>query len=175
MHNEVRIFMKAVGPIEEPKIEGDVGYDLPSSEDIVIPWQGFAQVHTGVHVEMPHGTWGMIVAKSSCNFTKSLINLTGVIDNGYRGELTCLIHNVAHRPWQWYPWRLWEMFTGQPIPERRRGLHVRAGQSLGQLVLVNSVVAMVVRVEELSESVRGRNGYGSTGNGVKNSHVVQAR
>lgn len=143
--------LKHVGEgILQPKLSGDVGYDLVCSEEVKLGSKtaealldpeapSFASIPTGVHVEFPPGIWGMILPRSSSN-TSGLLVLPGVIDNGYRGELFALVHNLT--------------------PKIR---YVAKGTRIAQLVLFPSLVFPLERVEVLTESERGHNGFGSTG------------
>lgn len=162
-----QLILQAIGPLQVPSVEGDVGMNLPSNEEVLIPWQGYAQIRTGIHVELPKGTWGLILPRSSCNGSGSLIALPGVIDNGYRGELTAMVHNVKRPPFAACLWLLWHALVGSEAPDAYRGVRVRVGQSLAQLVLLPSLVPWVLPTTELSSSARGKNGYGSSGNGVQ--------
>lgn len=122
-----------------PKVEGDVGYDLPSLEEVIIPAHGFAKVKTDVWVQLPRGFWGLVTARSGSNNSGQIICLPGVIDNGYRGEFLAFVHNVSDEP-----------FT------------VPAGKAILQMVLFPSITPPIVVVGNLDESVRGSNGFGST-------------
>lgn len=150
--------MPTVGVLPMPKLKGDVGYNLHSSEDLVIKPGGYAQVHTGVKVQLPEGAWGLIVARSSANRSGALIVLTGVIDNGYRGELTVMVHHVRSSAWR----RFWDLVSGKDTTVR-----VKKGDALGQMVVLPMLTPIVQSVDVLSDSERGSNGYGSTGDSVK--------
>lgn len=99
--------------------------------------------HTDLAVEIPEGYVGLIFPRSSI-YTKSIsqTNAVAVIDSNYRGEL-----RVIFRP------------TISGVPE-----FYKVGERFAQLVIVPYLNAEAVEVEELSESERGENGFGSTGN-----------
>lgn len=139
----------STGPeLEPPAMPGDVGTNLPSLEDVVIPARSYAELWSGVCIELPKGIWAMIVPRSSANRSGKLIVCAGVIDTGYRGPLAACVHNVSDEP-----------------------VTIEAGKSVAQLVFYSSIVPVSLhRVEQLSDSARGANGFGSTGNGV-NGHA----
>lgn len=131
--------------IQPPKLPGDVGFDLPSNLAVTIPPGHFATIHTGIHVELPPHYWGLIAPKSSANIGGALVVLSGVIDCGYRGELMVFVHNVS------------------PLTA-----FIEEGTALAQLICMPMAVPKLVRVDRLSDSERGENGFGSTGNGASN-------
>ena len=125
--------------IHAPALPGDVGYDLEALCYVSI-YPGFrATIPTGVSVELPDNTWGMIVPRSKSN-QQGLMVLLGVIDTGYRGQLQVLVYNAS-----------------------RSRIHVAVGEKVAQLVLLPSIVPKIRIVDRLSDSVRACNGWGSTG------------
>lgn len=127
----------------------DAGWDLYAPEDIVVParrgilwWrrEGSAVIDTGVHVQLPRGTAGLIVSKSGLN-VKHGITSTGLIDQGYTGSIHVKLYNHS-----------------------RRDYHVQRGDKISQLcVLCMMALPSLELVDELDESERGARGFGSTG------------
>ena len=101
-----------------------------------------AIVHTGLAAEIPEGHVGLIYARSGLATKKGLApaNKVGVIDSDYRGEIRVALHN--HTKYE------------QSIEPYER---------IAQLVIVPYVYAEYEEAEELSETVRGEGGFGSTG------------
>lgn len=97
--------------------------------------------HTGLAAEIPEGYVGLLFPRSSV-YKKSLAqtNSVGVIDAGYRGEIMAVFK-----------------VTTDVIPAV-----YKQGDRFAQLVIVPIPELEVVEAEELSESDRGENGYGST-------------
>ena len=97
--------------------------------------------HTDLAVEIPKGYVGLLFPRSSI-YKKSLAqtNSVGVIDSGYRGEIMAVFKA-----------------TTDVIPAV-----YKAGDRFAQLVIVPIPEVEVVEAEELSESDRGENGYGSS-------------
>lgn len=117
----------------------DAGLDLYARETKVILARGSAIFDTGVHVELPVFTAGLIVSKSGLN-TKHGLTSTGLIDAGYTGSIKVKLYNHGN-----------EDYT------------VHAGDKISQLVVMSILTPHVVEVEDLDETDRGDGGFGSTG------------
>lgn len=100
-------------------------------------------VHTGIAIELPQGFVGLVYARSGLASKKGLApaNKVGVIDCDYRGEIMVALHNHS--------------------AETRR---VEKGERIAQLVIAPYYTANFTEVNELSDTVRGEGGFGSTGN-----------
>lgn len=119
------------------------GADLYSCEgEIVVPPHKTVFVHTGIAMEIPEGLVGLVYARSGLACKRSLApaNKVGVIDSDYRGEIMVAIHNHGDEE--------------QVVAE---------GERVAQLVLTPYVAAEYEEVAELSDTVRGTGGFGSTG------------
>ena len=99
-------------------------------------------IKTGIAMEIPTGLVGLIYARSGMACKKGLApaNKVGVIDSDYRGELMVALHNHSQSP-----------------------VTVEPGDRIAQLVLTPYITAEFVETEELSDTVRGDGGFGSTG------------
>jgi len=118
---------------------GDLGFDLFSNERQTIPAGEMRPVKTGIAVAFPAGWGGIIKDRSSLAF-KRIVTSAGVIDNGYRGEIMILLTNNSAAE-----------------------VTIEAGQKIAQLIPCPVVDWTVEVVEDLSETSRGANGFGSTG------------
>jgi dUTP pyrophosphatase len=120
----------------------DAGLDLICSQDMLIPYGEFRDIPTGVAVELPPGTWAMIVGRSSTYRKRHLLVTTGIIDPGYRGELFAGAANLG-----------------------RYAVQIRRGERLAQLILFHNVTARHPWewVTELTGSDRDVSGFGSSG------------
>ena len=126
---------------------GDMCFDLaaclPHAPAVLMP----GEVHlvpTGLAFELPDG-WGLNVYSRSSSPLKlgvTLANGVGKIDNGYRGELKLLVHNL-----------------------RRYQVTLDHGDRIAQAELVPIYRADFEVVEVLGETLRGAGGFGSTGQG----------
>lgn len=121
--------------------DDDIGLDLFTSYEAVIPGNGFKGVPCGIAVELPPLTWGLLLGRSSTATGWGLFVLPGVLDPGYRGELSAMIYNLRGQT--------------QTIP---------IGTKIAQLIItLHPGPVDVERVAELGESSRGVRGFGSTG------------
>lgn len=120
---------------------GDAGWDLTINRDWHLAPGEFRDLSTGVYAELPEGTWGRICGRSSA-IRLGLLVVEGVIDQGYRGELFVGVQNVS----------------GQSRT-------ILAGTKLAQLIVIPQAGERAEQVEqdELSDSDRGTNGFGSSG------------
>lgn len=116
----------------------DAGADLFAPHDIVIPARGSAVVDTGVHVELPSGTCGMLVSKSGLNVKLGLVS-TGLIDEGYDGSIAVKLYNHSD--------------DCAKLP---------AGSKISQLVVLPVLYPRIVEADEIDGGERGSNGFGST-------------
>lgn len=122
---------------------GDAGLDLYACEAAHIGPGERWSVGTGVGVEIPEGHAGLVLPRSGLarDHGISLVNAPGLIDSGYRGELRVLLLNT----------------------DPAETFRVEAGDRIAQLVLTPIVTPEPVEAAELTESVRGRGGFGSSG------------
>ena len=117
----------------------DAGLDLYALDGATLaPGQGVI-VKTGVAVAVPQGHVGLICDRSSLA-KRGLKTAGGVIDAGYRGELGVVLWNIS----------------GQSQT-------VAAGERLAQLLVVPVATPAVSERDSLDETLRGANGFGSTG------------
>ena len=118
----------------------DAGYDLYAKESQIVPAKESAIFDTGVHIELPIGTVGMLKSKSGLN-VKHGITSDGVIDVGYTGSIVVKLYNNSGIDYK-----------------------VKAGDKITQLVILPlAVVGELELVESFSETERGNNGFGSSG------------
>jgi len=122
---------------------GDAGLDLVAVEEREMAPGARVAVPTGLAIAIPVGFAGLVLPRSGLarRHGVTLTNSPGLIDAGYRGELTVLMVNLGQ-----------EAYT------------VRAGDRIAQLVLIAVSLAAAVEVDALPESDgRGAGGFGSTG------------
>ena len=127
-----------------PKYEhkDDSGLDLFSIEDLEIPPGEARLVHTGIAIELPEATEAQIRPRSglALNHSVTVLNTPGTIDAGYRGEIGVILVN-----------------------HNKSAFHVQHGMKIAQMVIVPILHVEVEEVEELSSTLRGEGGFGSTG------------
>lgn len=76
----------------------DGGLDLRSPMATVVPARGSAVIDTGVHVELPLGTAGLLVSKSGLNVRHDITS-EGLIDAGYSGSIVVKLYNNGDTPY----------------------------------------------------------------------------
>ena len=119
------------------------GADLYSAMDEITIQPGeTVLVKTGLALELPLGYAGLIYARSGLASKRGLApaNKVGVVDCDYRGEVMVALHNHSN------------------IPQT-----VAAGERIAQLVIAPYIIADFEEADELSDTVRGEGGFGSTG------------
>lgn len=118
------------------------GADLYSVSEYTVAPHETVLAHTGVAMQIPDGYVGLIYARSGLATKRSLApaNKVGVIDSDYRGEIMVSLHNHSNETQK-----------------------VEAGERIAQIVFTPYVAAEFEVTDELSDTVRGEGGFGSTG------------
>ena len=123
--------------------QGDAGIDLTA---VKILNHSITQITygTGLSIEIPEGYVGLVYPRSSIR-NKSLLlsNSVGVIDSGYRGEIQATFIKT------------------NPINGIDSVYDI--GDRICQIIIVPYPKVNLIPVQSLSESIRGINGFGSTG------------
>ena len=117
----------------------DSGADLFALERTVLPARAITKVHTGIAVELPENTSGIIWGKSSVE-SKGIKAMAGLVDAPYRGELIICMYNLNEQDFVF-----------------------EAGQKVAQLVVLPTLYPAFEEVSELTDTSRGEGGFGSTG------------
>ena len=106
---------------------------------------------TGLAVEIPEGYVGLIYPRSSNRKTNAyMCNHVGVVDSGYRGEVMISFKNRDNLD-----------YSACEIPQLVKPYEI--GQRVAQLIIMPYPKIKFVEVDELSDSDRGKNGHGSSG------------
>ena len=123
--------------------DGDAGLDLQANADLVVGPGERAMVPTGLAVAIPEGHAGLVLPRSGLASRRglTLANAPGLIDAGYRGEVTIAVVNLDPK---------------EPVEIRRT-------DRIAQLVVVPFADVEPVDVADLPPSARGSAGFGSTG------------
>jgi dUTP pyrophosphatase len=116
-------------------------YNLPENAVTIEPHKT-VMLKTGLAVEIPEGYCGLVFARSGIASKRGLApaNKVGVIDSDYRGECMVALHNHSDEP-----------------------KTVEGGERIAQLAIVPYLKAEYEVADELSDTVRGEGGFGSTG------------
>ncbi len=123
--------------------KGDAGLDLYSSTDCIIRPFERVKVPTGIKIAIPDGYAGFLQPKSGLALKSglSLLNTPGLIDSGYRGEVSVILINL----------------------DRNNNIIIKRGDKICQLVIQKVEYADIQITEQLDKTIRGEDGFGSTG------------
>lgn len=122
--------------------EGDAGLDLYSVDEIMVSPGERALIHTGIQIELPKNTEAQIRPRSGLALKNGIttLNSPGTIDEGYRGEVGVILINHGN-----------EVFK------------VEEGMKIAQMVIKPVFKVNVIESNELSNTERSENGFGSSG------------
>ena len=119
--------------------QGDAGMDLTAISRNKVD-RGHYKYGFGLAIEIPEGFVGFVFPRSSCYKQKQILtNCVGVIDSGYRGEVSAI-------------------FVGLD-----EDVNYKIGDRIAQLIIMPVPYVDFEEVNELSDTERGAGGYGSTG------------
>lgn len=130
-------------PLPAYEHPGDAGLDLRSRVDLVLEPGQRALVPTGIAVALPPGHVALVCPRSglASRHGVGLVNAPGVVDAGYRGEISVVLINH----------------------DLRAAVSIARGDRVAQLVVQRVEEARLHEVSELPGSHRGGGGFGSTG------------
>ena len=130
--------------LPEYKTEGAAGMDLCAAIENPIELKPLERtlIPTGLKIELEHGYEAQIRPRSGMSIKHgiTLINCVGTIDEDYRGEVCVPVVNISN-----------EAYTIQPQ------------ERIAQMIIARVEQAKIEVVTELTETVRGAGGFGSTG------------
>ena len=118
---------------------GSAGYDLYASTECCVPAKGKAIVKTDIAMAIPYGYYGRVAPRSSMAMKHTDIG-AGVIDSDYRGEIGIVLFNHSDSD-----------------------LHIKMHDRVAQILIEKLGMGLLVEVDELDTTLRGVDGYGSTG------------
>mgnify|MGYP001581354739 CR=1 FL=1 len=122
--------------------KGDAGVDLFAAEDYLLRPMERKLIGTGIKIEIPYGYEAQIRPKSGLALEHGIshANSIGTIDSCYRGEIKIPMINFSDRSYQ-----------------------IEKGKKIGQMIFAKVEEAVFEEIEELEETTRNENGFGSTG------------
>lgn len=118
------------------------GFDLHALQDYTLAAGERALIQTGLAFEFDKGFEIQIRPRSglALKYGISVLNSPGTIDSDYRGEIKVLLINHSNEEF-----------------------HIKAGDRIAQAVVNTIIQAEFEQTHELSDSVRGSGGFGSSG------------
>ena len=126
------------------------GWDLSASEAVTIPANGGrALVKTDISIACPVGTYARIAPRSGLAVKHGIDVGAGVVDADYRGPVGVILFNFGTKDFE-----------------------IVRGDRIAQLILEQVCMADAVQVEELDDTTRGVDGFGSTGVQAKKMRTI---
>jgi dUTP pyrophosphatase len=116
------------------------GIDIMANQDMIIPSGGRSPINTGIALVAPPGTYARIALRSGLAVKHGIDIGAGVIDEDFRGEIKVVLINSSTIPFQ-----------------------VGPGDRIAQLILEKILRAVPEKTKDLSEMIRGSQGFGSGG------------
>lgn len=149
----------------------DAGWDLYASEDITILAGTRSLVPTQISFEIPDGYVGLIWPRSGLSAKKGIDILAGVIDAGYRGEVSVCLYNSSE------PMLMTEYEPGEEastgdmigggytyyLNREQNAVNIKKGDRVAQILFQEIPHLPLVEVDELNDSHRDTGGFGSSG------------
>ncbi len=120
----------------------DAAFDLRSREDTKMEPHVPHLVKTGLFIEVPEGYEAQVRPRSGLALKHAItvLNTPGTVDAGYRGEVGVILFNAGDEAFE-----------------------IKRGDRIAQMVISKLPRVEMVKVDKLSESLRGQGGFGSTG------------
>ena len=133
--------------LPERAYEHDAAYDLYAAEEAELRPLGRATIGTGIALGLPAGLAALTLPRSglASRHGISIVNSPGLIDPGYRGEVRIILLN-----------------TDPATP-----FTVRTGDRIAQLLFVPLTFVTMAQAQELDDTQRGAQGFGSSGTGKR--------
>ena len=120
--------------------DGDIGMDICSNVDIVIPARQRVIVSTVIAMALPANHAGLIWDRSGMAAKHGIKTMGGVIDPNYRGDWGIILYNTTDADYQ-----------------------VNKGDRIAQVLIQKVEILPLEEVDELPDSNRGEGGFGSSG------------
>ena len=135
-------FLKLSKNAESPEyvFGTDAGFDLKAVENVSLFPLEQKDVRTGIVIEIPKEYVGIVRDRAGIVQKMNVHSVAGTFDSGYRGEVTIMMVNMNDKT-----------------------IEIEKGMRIAQIILVPIVKAKIIEVKKLSETERGKKGFGSTG------------
>jgi dUTP pyrophosphatase len=140
----VKIINKSANALPNYETIGSAGMDIRAdiSEKIILQSLERRLIPTGLFIELPIGFEAQIRPRSGLSIKKGLtvVNSPGTVDSDYRGEIKIPVINLS-----------------------QESQEIEPGERICQMIIARYEQISWQSVSELSDSVRGAGGFGSTG------------
>lgn len=127
------------------------GYDVYSAENCKIEPNERALVALDISIACPIGTYARLAPRSGLTVKKGIHVGAGVVDADYRGPVKVALFNLGKETFE-----------------------IKQGDRIAQLILEQIAMADIEEVTELTETVRGAGGFGSTGVSKEDAAAIEA-
>ena len=118
----------------------DAGMDFYSNEETILLPNKRKLISTGISMAIPSGYVGLIWDKSGIASKYGIKTMAGVIDSNYRGEIKILLHNLSSETFK-----------------------IERNTKIAQMLIQPIVQKEILEVQDLDNTDRNTNGFGSTG------------
>lgn len=135
---KIKLDEGAYMPVRE--YDADAGLDMRTPKRVVIYPNDSVTINTGVHVEIPFGYFGKLESKSGLNVNHGIVYHGGVIDSGYTGQIVVKLYNHGKQKYVF-----------------------EEGDKIVKLIVQPCLLPILELVDDLEDTYRGDNGFGSTG------------
>ncbi len=141
---QINIVNKSKNPLPEYSTKNSAGMDLRANLDDTVSLKPLERIliPTGLFIELPDGYEAQIRPRSGLAVKKgiSVLNSPGTIDSDYRGEIGIILINLSNSE-----------------------VVIEPGERICQMIIAKHETAILVNVNEINETLRGKGGFGSTG------------
>ena len=141
---KIEIINKSNHNLPHYETNSSAGMDLKAfiDEPVILNSLERKIIKTGLYISLPNGFEAQVRSRSGLSIKHGLcvLNSPGTIDADYRGEVGIILINLSQEPYT-----------------------INNGDRIAQLVIASHEQAQWIEVNELSKTVRGINGFGSTG------------
>lgn len=139
-NKNIKIVLEEGAYLPEKAYRADAGYDLRTPNRVVLRRHDSISIDTGVHIDIPNGWYGKLESKSGLNVKHDIVCLGGTIDSGYTGSIVVKLYNLGDE---------------DHVFER--------GNKIVQIIFMRCGNFSIDQVNNLEETDRGNDGFGSTG------------
>jgi dUTP pyrophosphatase len=135
-------FLKLSKNAESPEyaFETDAGFDLKAIENVSLFPLEQKEIRTGIAIEVPKEHVGIVRDRAGIVQKMNVHTVAGTFDSGFRGEVSIMLVNMNDKT-----------------------IEIEKGMRIAQIILIPVVKAKIVEVKKLSDTERGKKGFGSTG------------
>lgn len=138
-----KLFVKKLSEFATIPTKGSkvaAGYDLYAAYDYVVKAMDKEMIKTDLQIALPSGCYGRIAPRSGLAWKHSIDVGAGVVDEDYRGPVNVILFNFG-----------------------RVDFEIKRGDRIAQLICEKIQQTDIEEVQDLNETERGANGFGSTG------------